>query len=145
MNTEKKNSFPHASVRCSLLRQRQLRVRPVRRAGDRRDRVDLRRDTDGGRRVQREGPHNADQLPHRSVRDHPGRPLVGQSIRAPPPVTARSVRFLFGSPCTDLADGTCPCSCRVRFPYPFQWGYPIFCFQDCFAMMAASFASLIEV
>ncbi|KAK3149655.1 hypothetical protein QOZ80_3AG0220490 [Eleusine coracana subsp. coracana] len=32
----------------------------------------------------------------------------------------------------------------VRFPYPFQWGYPIFCFQDCFAMMAASFASLIE-
>jgi nucleobase transporter 1/2 len=34
---------------------------------------------------------------------------------------------------------------RVRFPYPFQWGYPIFCAQDCFAMMAASFASLIEV
>ncbi|NP_001105384.2 nucleobase-ascorbate transporter LPE1 [Zea mays] len=32
----------------------------------------------------------------------------------------------------------------VRFPYPFQWGYPIFCFQDCFAMLAASFASLIE-
>ncbi|OEL22981.1 Nucleobase-ascorbate transporter LPE1 [Dichanthelium oligosanthes] len=32
----------------------------------------------------------------------------------------------------------------VRFPYPFQWGYPIFCFQDCLAMMAASFASLIE-
>ncbi|CAD6214106.1 unnamed protein product [Miscanthus lutarioriparius] len=32
----------------------------------------------------------------------------------------------------------------VRFPYPFQWGYPIFRFQDCFAMMAASFASLIE-
>uniref|UniRef100_A0ACD6A4G5 Uncharacterized protein n=2 Tax=Avena sativa TaxID=4498 RepID=A0ACD6A4G5_AVESA len=32
----------------------------------------------------------------------------------------------------------------VRFPYPFQWGYPIFCAQDCFAMMAASFASLIE-
>ncbi|CAO2170787.1 unnamed protein product [Urochloa humidicola] len=32
----------------------------------------------------------------------------------------------------------------VRFPYPFQWGYPIFCWQDCLAMMAASFASLIE-
>ncbi|RCV41378.1 hypothetical protein SEVIR_9G129800v4 [Setaria viridis] len=32
----------------------------------------------------------------------------------------------------------------VRFPYPFQWGYPIFCWQDCLAMLAASFASLIE-
>ncbi|KAJ1294072.1 hypothetical protein BS78_01G118300 [Paspalum vaginatum] len=32
----------------------------------------------------------------------------------------------------------------VRFPHPFQWGYPIFCLQDCLAMMAASFASLIE-
>jgi nucleobase transporter 1/2 len=38
-----------------------------------------------------------------------------------------------------------PVTSRVRFPYPFQWGYPIFCAQDCFAMMAASFASLIEV
>ncbi|PAN45581.1 hypothetical protein GQ55_9G125700 [Panicum hallii var. hallii] len=32
----------------------------------------------------------------------------------------------------------------VRFPYPFQWGYPIFCFQDCLAMMAAAFVSLVE-
>nr|AAO38499.1 putative permease [Oryza sativa Japonica Group] len=33
---------------------------------------------------------------------------------------------------------------RVRFPYPFQWGYPIFFADDCFVMIAASFVSLIE-
>ncbi|KAG8097860.1 hypothetical protein GUJ93_ZPchr0013g37067 [Zizania palustris] len=33
----------------------------------------------------------------------------------------------------------------VRFPYPFQWGYPIFYVDDCLVMMAASFVSLIEV
>uniref|UniRef100_A0A0E0GS88 Uncharacterized protein n=1 Tax=Oryza nivara TaxID=4536 RepID=A0A0E0GS88_ORYNI len=32
----------------------------------------------------------------------------------------------------------------VRFPYPFQWGYPIFFADDCFVMIAASFVSLIE-
>ncbi|XP_006650432.2 nucleobase-ascorbate transporter LPE1-like [Oryza brachyantha] len=32
----------------------------------------------------------------------------------------------------------------VRFPYPFQWGYPIFFVDDCFVMIAASFVSLIE-
>ncbi|KAG8097836.1 hypothetical protein GUJ93_ZPchr0013g37239 [Zizania palustris] len=32
----------------------------------------------------------------------------------------------------------------VRFPYPFQWGYPIFYVDDCLVMMAASFVSLIE-
>ncbi|KAG6511382.1 hypothetical protein ZIOFF_029450 [Zingiber officinale] len=31
-----------------------------------------------------------------------------------------------------------------RVPYPFQWGSPIFHAGDCFAVMAASFASLIE-
>ncbi|XP_074580333.1 LOW QUALITY PROTEIN: nucleobase-ascorbate transporter LPE1-like [Curcuma longa] len=31
-----------------------------------------------------------------------------------------------------------------RVPYPFQWGSPIFHASDCFAVMAASFASLIE-
>uniref|UniRef100_A0A0D9ZBX2 Uncharacterized protein n=1 Tax=Oryza glumipatula TaxID=40148 RepID=A0A0D9ZBX2_9ORYZ len=28
----------------------------------------------------------------------------------------------------------------VRFPYPFQWGYPIFFADDCFVMIAASFS-----
>ncbi|XP_072989374.1 nucleobase-ascorbate transporter LPE1-like isoform X1 [Typha latifolia] len=32
----------------------------------------------------------------------------------------------------------------IRVPYPFQWGRPIFFAGDAFAMMAASFASLIE-
>uniref|UniRef100_A0A0D9ZBX3 Uncharacterized protein n=1 Tax=Oryza glumipatula TaxID=40148 RepID=A0A0D9ZBX3_9ORYZ len=29
----------------------------------------------------------------------------------------------------------------VRFPYPFQWGYPIFFADDCFVMIAASFST----
>ncbi|XP_020574500.1 nucleobase-ascorbate transporter 6-like [Phalaenopsis equestris] len=32
----------------------------------------------------------------------------------------------------------------IRFPYPFQWGAPTFNAGDVFAMMAASFASLVE-
>lgn len=36
-------------------------------------------------------------------------------------------------------------TCRIKVPYPFQWGGPTFNAGDVFAMMAASFASLIEV
>uniref|UniRef100_A0A0D9VXR0 Xanthine/uracil/vitamin C permease n=1 Tax=Leersia perrieri TaxID=77586 RepID=A0A0D9VXR0_9ORYZ len=32
----------------------------------------------------------------------------------------------------------------VRFPYPFQWGYPIFYADDIFVMIVASFVSMIE-
>ena len=65
------------AVRRPFLCEGELRVRAVRRAGDHRDRVGLRRDPDGGRRLQREGPRDAVQLPHRSFRDHPGLTLVG--------------------------------------------------------------------
>ena len=34
---------------------------------------------------------------------------------------------------------------RIRVPYPFQWGSPTFDAGESFAMMAASFAALIEV
>ena len=34
---------------------------------------------------------------------------------------------------------------RVRIPYPFQWGNPSFDAGDVFGVMAAAFASLIEV
>ena len=40
------------AVRRPLLRQGEHRFRPVRRAGDHHRRVDLRRDPDGGRRLQ---------------------------------------------------------------------------------------------
>lgn len=35
--------------------------------------------------------------------------------------------------------------CRVRVPYPFQWGGPTFDAGDVFGVMTAAFASLIEV
>lgn len=35
--------------------------------------------------------------------------------------------------------------CRIRVPYPFQWGGPSFDAGDAFAMMAASLVALIEV
>lgn len=38
-----------------------------------------------------------------------------------------------------------PQICRIKIPYPFQWGGPTFDAGEAFAMMAASFASLIEV
>ena len=44
-----------------------------------------------------------------------------------------------------MCSTVCSAPSRVRFPYPFQWGYPIFFFQDCLAMMAAAFVSLVEV
>jgi len=34
---------------------------------------------------------------------------------------------------------------RVRVPYPFQWGSPTFDVGDVFGVMAAAYASLIEV
>lgn len=34
---------------------------------------------------------------------------------------------------------------RIRVPYPFQWGGPTFDAGEAFAMMMASFVSLIEV
>lgn len=41
---------------------------------------------------------------------------------------------------------TCLCFVnRIRVPYPFQWGGPTFDAGESFAMMAASFAALIEV
>ena len=36
-------------------------------------------------------------------------------------------------------------SCRIRIPYPFQWGAPTFDAGEAFAMMAASFVALVEV
>lgn len=65
------------AVRLPFLHQGELRVRPVRRAGDHHRRVDLRRDPDGGRRLQRERPRDAVQLPQRPGRDHRGFTLVG--------------------------------------------------------------------
>jgi len=35
--------------------------------------------------------------------------------------------------------------CRIRVPYPFQWGAPTFDAGEAFAMMMASFVSLVEV
>lgn len=35
--------------------------------------------------------------------------------------------------------------CRIRVPYPFQWGAPTFDAGEAFAMMAASFVALVEV
>ena len=35
--------------------------------------------------------------------------------------------------------------CRIRVPYPFQWGAPTFDAGEAFAMMAVSFVSLVEV
>lgn len=35
--------------------------------------------------------------------------------------------------------------CRIRIPYPFQWGAPTFDAGEVFAMMAASFVALVEV
>ena len=35
--------------------------------------------------------------------------------------------------------------CRIRIPYPFQWGAPTFEAGEAFAMMAASFVALVEV
>lgn len=34
--------------------------------------------------------------------------------------------------------------CRIRVPYPFQWGAPTFDAGEAFAMMAASFVALVE-
>lgn len=34
---------------------------------------------------------------------------------------------------------------RIRVPYPFQWGAPTFDAGDVFAMMMASFVTLVEV
>ncbi|KAJ6801958.1 nucleobase-ascorbate transporter 6-like [Iris pallida] len=53
-----------------------------------------------------------------------------------PPTTQYSCR-------TDRS-GLISASPWVRIPYPFQWGSPYFYAGDVFAMMAASFASLIE-
>ena len=35
--------------------------------------------------------------------------------------------------------------CRIRVPYPFQWGAPSFHAGESFAMMATSFVALVEV
>jgi len=35
--------------------------------------------------------------------------------------------------------------CRIRVPYPFQWGAPSFDAGEAFAMMMASFVALVEV
>lgn len=35
--------------------------------------------------------------------------------------------------------------CRIRFPYPFQWGRPTLNVGNGFAMMAAALVSMIEV
>jgi len=35
--------------------------------------------------------------------------------------------------------------CRIRVPYPFQWGAPTFDAGETFAMMAASLVALVEV
>ena len=35
--------------------------------------------------------------------------------------------------------------CRIRVPYPFQWGAPTFDAGEAFAMMATSFVALVEV
>lgn len=35
--------------------------------------------------------------------------------------------------------------CRIRVPYPFQWGAPTFEAGEAFAMMAAAFVALVEV
>jgi len=37
------------------------------------------------------------------------------------------------------------CVCRIRVPYPFQWGAPTFDASEAFAMMMASFVALVEV
>jgi len=36
-------------------------------------------------------------------------------------------------------------ACRIRVPYPFQWGAPTFDAGEAFAMMFASFVALVEV
>lgn len=36
-------------------------------------------------------------------------------------------------------------SCRIRVPFPFQWGAPTFDAGESFAMMMASFVALVEV
>ena len=36
-------------------------------------------------------------------------------------------------------------TCRIRVPYPFQWGPPTFDAGEAFAMMFASFVALVEV
>lgn len=35
--------------------------------------------------------------------------------------------------------------CRIRIPYPFQWGAPSFDAGEAFAMMMAAFVALVEV
>lgn len=35
--------------------------------------------------------------------------------------------------------------CRIRVPYPFQWGRPTVDAGDTFAMMAACFVAVVEV
>lgn len=35
--------------------------------------------------------------------------------------------------------------CRIRVPWPFQWGAPLFDAGEAFAMMMASFVALVEV
>lgn len=35
--------------------------------------------------------------------------------------------------------------CRIRVPWPFQWGSPLFDAGEAFAMMMASFVALVEV
>lgn len=35
--------------------------------------------------------------------------------------------------------------CRIRVPYPLQWGRPTFNAGDALAMMAASFVAIVEV
>ena len=35
--------------------------------------------------------------------------------------------------------------CRIRVPYPFQWGTPSFDAGEAFAMMMTSFVALVEV
>lgn len=36
-------------------------------------------------------------------------------------------------------------ACRIRVPYPFQWGAPSFDAGEAFAMMMAAFVALVEV
>lgn len=37
------------------------------------------------------------------------------------------------------------CICRIRVPYPFQWGAPSFDAGEAFAMMVTTFVALVEV
>lgn len=54
----------------------------------------------------------------------------------------RATRFLYLISYLDLFYYS---MCRIRFPYPFQWGRPTVNVSDVVVMTAAAFVSLIEV